>query len=89
MRVQRIRFQGEEWILIDRLITTEEAFTNFEPPYAGISDDGFVMRYHQIIGTSDEIEVLGDAEHDGPTLDAVCENFDHPGWGPLSPPKEA
>lgn len=58
---KRIRFQNQEYLLVENAITTEEAFRNGEMGYAHIGDDDLVRRFGGIIGSRDEIEILGDA----------------------------
>ena len=71
MNPKRIRFQGKEWLLTDwpsGAITTDEAYTDGQPSYAHLYEDGRVMRWRRQIGVIWDIEILGDAEHDGPDL---------------------
>lgn len=60
--MKRIRFQGQEYLLIEDTIATEEAFRNGEVGYAHIGEDGLIRRFHSVIGSKDEIEILGDAD---------------------------
>lgn len=60
--MKRIRFQGQEYILVGGAITTEEAFYNGEMGYAHLGEDGLVRRFHSIIGSKNDIEILGDAD---------------------------
>ena len=57
-----IRFQGEKYLLVENAITTEEAFINGEMGYAAIGEDDLVRRFYSVIGSKDEIEILGDAD---------------------------
>ncbi len=57
-----IHFQGEKYLLVENAITTEEAFINGEMGYAHIGEDNLVRRFGGVIGSRDEIEILGDAD---------------------------
>lgn len=58
---KRIRFQNQEYLLIENAIATEESFRNGEMGYAHIGDDGLVRRFGSVIGSRDDIEILGNA----------------------------
>ena len=62
-----IRFQGNEYLLIGTLeeggpITTKEQFENGECSYAHLDIDGTIKRYRVVIGTRDEITLIGECE---------------------------
>jgi hypothetical protein len=61
--IMKIRFKGNNYLLIGDLksggaIATEEQYANFEESYAHLCGNGNIMRYHRIIGTRDDIEVV-------------------------------
>jgi len=60
--VLNIKFKGERFLLIGDLtsgaIAERKAYENFEVSYAHLCPDGNVRRYHEIIGTKDDIEVI-------------------------------
>ena len=64
----RIRFANQEFILVGGdlarggAITTPEDYAAFQPSFAHLFEDGTIMRYHQQIGTREDIEVLGECE---------------------------
>ena len=63
MKLPRIRFQGNEYLLIGDFacggpLATEEQYRNMSPSYAFLMPDGVVMRYGDSIGHRDEIEFL-------------------------------
>lgn len=66
-RVQLIRFQGAEYLLIGSLeeggpIATKEQYENGQCSYAHLRPDGNVWRLRDSIGHRDEIEVIGEYE---------------------------
>mgnify|MGYP001610628190 CR=1 FL=1 len=70
--VQRIRFQGQEYVLTSGgAIATAEDLANFQPSFAHLYADGTIMRHHQQIGTREDIEVLGECEVE-PTLGGLA-----------------
>lgn len=58
----RIRFQGNEYLLIGEAdsgaIATEEQWNNFALNYAHLREDGKVCRFGVVIGTIEDIELL-------------------------------
>lgn len=59
----QIRLFGNEYLLIGDIesggpIATKEAYENFECPYAHLAPDGKIMRFHEQIGTREDIEIL-------------------------------
>ena len=56
-----IRFQGEKYLLVENAITTKEAFINGEMGYAYLCEDGLIRRFHSVIGSESDIEIIGDA----------------------------
>lgn len=60
--IQKIRFEGKEWVLVGGAITTPEAYRNFAPSYAHLFDDGRIVRWGKQIGARADIEFLGDAD---------------------------
>jgi len=61
--VYNIKFKGKKFLLIgdltDGAIATKEQYESFETSYAHLCADGKVKRFHKIIGTKDDIKVLG------------------------------
>lgn len=49
-------FYESDWILIGGAITTVSLFEAFELNPAHLGEDGKIRRYHQVIGTVDDIE---------------------------------
>lgn len=62
--MMKIRFQGKEWLFVgDSLeeggaITTPEWYEDGIVSYAHLSPDGIVRRYHEEIGTIEDIQVI-------------------------------
>lgn len=59
----QIRLFGNDYLLIGSLedggpIATKEAYEKFECSYAYLMPDGKIMRFHEQIGSRDDIEVL-------------------------------
>lgn len=92
--LQRIRFQGQEYVLISGgAIATAEDFANFQPSFAHLLSDGRILRHGEQIGTREDIEVLGECDVE-PTpeglgrgvveglkvLDALIEGTPVPRW---------
>jgi hypothetical protein len=69
--MQKIRFQGEEYILVSGAITTSERFQSGTVSYAHLHPNGKISRYGDIIGTRDDIEFLEEIEDIKPTLDGA------------------
>jgi hypothetical protein len=67
---QKVRFQGEEYIICGGTvesggaIATPEQYRSFSPSYAHLLSDGRILRLGQQIGTRDDLEVLGDDDTD-------------------------
>lgn len=57
----KIRFKGQEYILVEGALTTPEDFAGFEPSFAHLIN-GKVMRYGDVIGAECDIEYLGRTE---------------------------
>lgn len=59
--MQKIKFRGEEFLLIaGRAITSEAVYKSGECSYAYLGGDGIVRRFCKEIGTEADIEYLGD-----------------------------
>jgi hypothetical protein len=60
--VLNIKFKGERFLLIGNLtsgaIAKRKEYEKFDVSYAHLCPDGNIRRYHEIIGTKDDIEVL-------------------------------
>lgn len=70
--MQKIRFQGQEYILIEgSAIATEEAYKNGIEAFAYLSSDGNIRRYCSIVGTHDDIEFLEEI----PDIEMTIEGF--------------
>ena len=76
MALLRIKFRGEEYVLIGGLksggaIAKREDYENFRPSYAHLYPGGNIQRHHETIGWRDEIEVLGESDAK-PTKKAIA-----------------
>ena len=71
MTMQRIKFKGEEYLLVDNSITTIERYKSGTVSYARIRDDGIVMRYQEKIGDKEDIEFLEEIEDIEMTPDGI------------------
>lgn len=83
----RIRFQGQEYLLIgDSLetggaIATAEQYAAGECSYAHLFPDGRVMRFRQVIGSVEDIELIGKAESPITNpLETLINALTHPSW---------
>jgi len=86
MKETKIRFRGEEYLLIgditDAPIAKEEDFRNGICGYAHVID-GEIWQHGKVIASSDEIEILGETEikMDLPELEEGLANIlTHPSW---------
>lgn len=61
-KLKYIEFQGQKYLLVGDAIATIEAFQNGQIGYAHVGEDGFIRRYGGIIGTKDDIEILGEVD---------------------------
>ena len=62
MSMQRIKFKDEEYLLVaNSAIATEEQYRSGTVSYAHLDPDGNIYRHCEIIGTIDDIEILGEA----------------------------
>jgi len=66
---QTMKFQGDDYLLIGSMekggaIATKEQYENGQCSYAHLMPDGAVIRFCQVIGHRDEIEVTGECEVD-------------------------
>lgn len=72
IKVQKIKFKGNDYVLVNGAIVTPKAFTQGKCGFAHLGDDGIIRRYHTIIGNKNDIEFLGEI-----TVDVnVLEFFD-------------
>lgn len=62
-KCQKIKFQGDELLLLGDVICTEEQFRQGGVGYA-IFEDGVIWRLGEIIGSADDIEFLEEASID-------------------------
>jgi len=75
----KIRFNGQEYLFTgDSLdkggpIATEDEYIQGEVNFAHLFPDGIIMRYHETIGTRDDIEIL-DTDVDIKMSDEGIEN---------------
>jgi hypothetical protein len=86
-KFKKIRFQGNEYILVGHLlhgaIATEEQYKNGRPSYAHACRDGKLRRYGKVIGSVSEIEVVGEVEIETPSLANLIDNIKNdPDWRP-------
>lgn len=61
--MKRIKFQGNEYILTgnrEGAITTPEAYASWETSYAHLFPNGVIKRFHQVIGSIEDIEFIDD-----------------------------
>ena len=87
MKHPKVRFQGNEYLLIGDLesggpIATQGAYENGEVSYAHLGCDGVIRRYCQEIGTKDDLEFIGESDTKL-TDDAFANILIHPSWPPL------
>jgi len=78
--VQKIRFQGEDYILIGGAITTPERYRSGTVSYAHLGNDGVIRRYHSEIGTKNDIEFLNEIEDIEPTIDGFLNILSGRSW---------
>lgn len=69
--MQRIRFQGEEYILVGGAITTPERYRSGTVSFAHLYPNGKILRYGVRIGVKDDIEYLEEIENVVPTEDGT------------------
>ena len=50
--------EAERLILVDGAITTWERFGEFRDSVCHLADDGRILRYGNVIGTKDDIEIV-------------------------------
>lgn len=80
----KIKFKGNEYLLIGNLaeggaIATQEQYENFERPYAYLFETGEIMRFNEIIGHREDIEVIGKVEPNL-KLDRFIDEMFNPTW---------
>ena len=78
---QKIRWQGEEYILVGGAITTPERYAAFECSVAHLFEDGRIMQFKEQVGTEEDIEYLEEIEVEGPGLHEVLQQNFGMGWG--------
>lgn len=61
MQFPKIRFQGDEFILVDSVICTIEQFKSGYSGYAFLSE-GLIYRHFEIIGSENDIEHIGEVK---------------------------
>ena len=69
--MQIIRFQDKEWLLVERSITTEEAYKAGEIAYAYWHRNGFIYRHKKIIGQSNDIFLVREIPEISMPMDGV------------------
>ena len=57
--MEKIKFQGREYLMVGDAITTEERFKSATMSYAHLFKNGDIKRYGKIIGKKDDIEFTG------------------------------
>lgn len=81
---KKIRFQGEEYLLIGETngaIAKEDDYRHGRCSYAHLYPDGRILRFREQIGTIDDVEFLDDAKEMEVAPDALPNIlFSH--WGP-------
>lgn len=60
--VYKIKFQNQEFIIVDNAICTIQQFKNCWPGYAHLFEDGIIRRYGKQIGAFDDIDWLEEIE---------------------------
>jgi hypothetical protein len=85
LKVLRIRFQGREFVLTSNMmsgpIATPEAYADGEASYAHLFKNGEIKRFGELIGTKDDIEVLGPSTVDiNNAAEGIVNMFTHPSW---------
>jgi len=78
--MQKIKFQGEEWLLVDNSITTEDRFKHGIVSHAHICKDGIIRRYNQEIGAKDDIEIIEEIEDVEIASDGIENLLLHRSW---------
>ena len=73
MTNKRIRFCGEEYVLVGGAIATPDQLENFTESFAHLCDDGRILRHGKVIGHREDIEILGDSDVNA-TLDGLLRN---------------
>jgi hypothetical protein len=86
MKVQQIRFKGQDYILVDGAIATVAAFQVGECSYAHLYEDGTIKRFGEIVGHRKDIEYVGEVDVDVPDIsEALFNTISHPSWfGPVN-----
>jgi len=78
--MQKIQFQGEDYILIGGAITTPERYKSGTVSYAHLSKNGFIHRYNSKIGTKDDIKFLEEIEDIKPTTEGMLNLLSGKSW---------
>lgn len=63
----KVRFQGNEYILtngnlIEGPLATPEQYASGQPSHAHLFPDGHIMRYGNVIGSKEDLEILGEID---------------------------
>ena len=69
--MQKIRFQDDEYILIDGAIITPERYRSGTVSLAHLYDDGTIRRYRVTIATRGDIDFLCEIEDVKPTMERL------------------
>jgi hypothetical protein len=81
-----IRFGGEEYLFTgNRLedggaITTPTAYQEGTVSYAHLGHDGLVRRFREVIGTAQDIEIIGSVKEPELSDGWLGNVFRHPSW---------
>ena len=79
--MQRIKFQGQEYILTDGgAITTKEAYENGVESFAHLNVDSCIWRHGSVIGARADIEFLGEIPNVGITPEGIFNVLTGHGW---------
>ncbi len=74
--MQKIRFKGQEYLLVEGAIATPEQYENFLPSYAHLFENGEILRYGKLIGNKSDIEYLEEIEDPIPTAKQMMKAID-------------
>jgi len=70
-RLEKIKFQGQEFLFCDGAITNKEAYENGGVSFAHLCDNNEVMQFGKKIGVKSDIEFTGEFEDVKPTATAM------------------
>lgn len=78
--IQKIKFQGEDYVLIGGAITTPERFKNGIVSHAHLNSAGQIMQYGEQIGIKSDIEFLEEIENIKPTVNGFINLLSGRSW---------